>query len=400
MTCNASNFPKDLPDIPTLTDDTIITVSDGSADPKTSVKGYKTTLDDIGSYIGTHALDPPVNIQDLAAFQSSVGTITISGATGTLSSGVDHGNLAVGDVLAFAGAIPATVVTAIGTFPTITIFPSVDISTGSSFAYGKPTLTTKDSSGNIVNVLSSEGIMALKTLLVLSTTELADTSFFNSGGLSVIGETFSTTAVRTSTYSSYPAVGYSDIRSGDDTYIVQRSVDDGMVTYYHRPMLNAVITSNQTISGAVWIPIQFNIVNGSDTEGTTHQRNVVGGSPYDTTNYAYAVPYGSHYSDAAYLINVSVRVNVTGSAGQRFNLSIYSGSSATGDQLTLARTSVIFEMALTGHDYLLNVSRIVYLKPSTNANHRYIRAKAYCNGTTSTIVSTPSDTFFSLACLG
>ena len=403
MPGGTSNFPKNFPTLPTLTDDTIITVSDGSADPGTSIKAYKTTLDDIGSYIGGHhSLVPPVNIQDLSAFQPSLGTITVSGSTGTLTSSTDHGNLVVGDVIAFySGSLPSTVVVAIGGGLTITVFPFVDITVGVSFIYGKPTLTTKDSSGDIINVLSSEGIMSLKTLLVLSTTELADTSFFNSGGLSVIGEMLATSAVRSSTYSSYPTVGYSDIRSADDTYIVQRSVDDGMVTYYHRPMLNTAMSSNQVIPGtSTWTPVQFDIVNGTDTSNTTHQRNVVGGSTYDTTNYSYPVPYGTHYSDAAYLLDVQTTVEITSGAGYRFYLSVYSGTSATGDQLTLAGTMMSLDIAVVAHIYRLGLSRIVYLRPNGNANHRHIRVKAWWNGVSSTIQSYNHGTWFSLVCLG
>ncbi len=406
MACGQSNFPKDFPDIPTLTDDTIITVSDGSVDPGTSIKAYKTTLNDIGSYIGGHSLDPPISLQDPAAFQSSAGTITVSGSTGTLTSSVDYTNIAVGDVIAFAtDTLPSTVVLAKGGSLTITVFPFVDITSGISFDFGNPTLTTKDSSGNIINVLSSEGIMALKTLLVLNTVELADTSFFNSGGLSVIGELFASSAVRSSTYSSYPTVGYSDIRSADDVYIAQRSVDDGMVTYYHRPMLNAGMTTNQSISVGTWIPVQFNVANGTDAQNVTHQRAVVGSSGYDFTNFAYPIPYapipsGAHYSDVAYLITASVAVELTGIAGDRFHFAIYSGASATGDQLRLGQTAITLPMSVTFQTYLFDISRIVYLRPSSNANHRHIRMKAYSTCNSATIRSDYDGSWFNIVCLG
>ena len=407
MSCGTSNFPKDFPGIPTLTDDTIITVSDGSVDPGTSIKAYKTTLNDIGSYIGHHALDPPVEIQDLVAFQSSFGTISVSGTTGTLSSSVDHSNLSVGDIIAFPSgpswsALPTTVITAVGTFPdlTVTVFPFVDISPGQSFTYGPPTLTTKNSAGDIINSITSEGIISLKTLLVVDTSELADTSFFNSGGLSVIGELFATGAVRTSTYSSYPTVGYSDLRSADDAYIVQRSVDDGMVTYYHRPMLNAVMSSNQTMTLSTWNPVKFNKVDGTDVQGTTKSRIVVGGTIYDTTNYAYAIPYGTHYPDAAYMITANLSVTLTGAAGTRFYITINSGASATGDQLSLGETILDLQLGVTAHDFSLTLSRMVYLKPLSIPNHRFIRIRAYYNGTAATINYWNDRSWFSLVCLG
>lgn len=404
MAVNRSSFRKDLATIPTLTVDNYLSLSDGTTNPVTNIRIYKATLGDVAAFIGEKGLVAPVVIPDLVAFAYAAGYISITGSAGVLSSSIDHAALKVGDIITAGptGGFVSTIVQAKGTFPNITVLP-LPIPTGSvGFYYGSPTLATEDNADNIINTLSYGGITTAGTLLVDKETSLAATSFFNSAGALIDGLVYVTDAVRCSTYTSFPGVGYCDIRSSDDTYIVQRNVDDGMVTYYHRPFLNATLSADQTLTMATWNPIAFNVINGTDTQNTTKYRNVVGSAAYDTTNYAYPVPYSSDYPEAAYMLNVQVLVELKVGTNDYFYLSVYSGNTATGDQLILAEYFWRFSIAVTNRPYIFDVTRTVYLRPNVNPYHRWIRVKCYMNNGTNngTIIQTDENTYFNIVCLG
>jgi hypothetical protein len=400
---NRSSFIKDLATIPTLTEDNYLVLADGTLSAVTNIKSYKATMADVGAFIGEHTLVTPVIIRDQVAFTASIGTMTISGATATLSNATDHAALVVGDIIVFPANYPTTVVQAIGAFPNITVVPSINFAVGSAFFYGDATLSTLDSSDNVINTLSYGGITSIGTLLVSGPSEIGGVSYFNSLGLSIAGSAYVSDVVRCSTYTSYPSIGYSDIRDETDAYIIQRNVDDGMVTYYHRPFLNVTMTVSQPITPGVWTPVAFTVWNGTDAQNTTHQRNVVGSPSYDTTNYAFPVPYAADYPQAAYLINVAVAAEVSAKTNDLFFVSIYSGPTATGDTLILAETYHTFNFSVNARPYCFDVCRTVFLRPLANINHRWLRVKVWMTtggGNAATILSASENTFFNVVCLG
>lgn len=402
MAVNQSKFIKELTTIPTLAAENYLILADGSSSPVTSIKSYKATLADVGAYIGENVLVAPVVISDEEVFVESVGEITISGSTGTLTSSVDHSALEVGTILVLPG-YPSTVVQAVGTYPYITVIPSIDISIGIEFFYGKATLSTLDASDNVINTLSYGGITSVGTLLVVGPSEIAEASYFNSGGLSVVGETFVSDAVRCSTYTSYPGVGYCDIRSAYDVNIVQRNVDNGMVTYYHRPFLNATLSTDQTCTINAWNPVAFTVIDGTDSWSSTKYRNAIGSPLYDTTNYAFAVPYGDDYPESAYMVNCQVLTEVKVGTGDLFYLDIFAGNSATGDQTILAECYYKFNFSLVNQLFTFNVSRMVYLRPYINSYHRWIRVKVYLAtgpAGTLTVKRLDESTYSNIVCLG
>jgi hypothetical protein len=404
MAVNRSSFRKDLATIPTLTVDNYLSLSDGTSNPVTNIRIYKATLGDVASFIGEKGLIAPVVIPDQSVFASAAGTISITGSAGVLSSSIDYSAIEVGDIITAGagGGFVSTIVQAKAAFPNITVLP-LPIPTGATyFFYGTPTLATEDTVGNKINTLSYGGITTAGTLLVDKETSLAAASFFNAFGALIDGVVYVTDAVRCSTFTSYPGVGYCDIRSSDDTYIVQRNVDDGMVTYYHRPFLNATLAADQVLTTAAWNPVAFAVVNGTDAQNTTKYRNVVGAPVYDTTNYAYPVPYSTDYPSAAYMVNAQVLVEVKAGVNDYFYLSVYSGSTATGDQLILAEFFYRFSFAVTNKLFVFNVTRMVYLNPNVNIYHRWIRVKCYMNNGTNngTIIQTDENTYFNIVCLG
>lgn len=407
MAVNRSLHIKELVTIPSLNKDNYLALSDGSSSPVTSIITYKTTLGTLASFIGQQGLVPPVVLTDAPNnFVPAYGVMTVSSGLATLSVPADYAAIEVGDVIVFINypnTYPATVVTSKGAFPYLGVVSSIDITTGTAFYYGKGSIITKSQTGVIANTISSAGTISVGSLIVLGSSSIAQSSYFNTGGASVDGEVFVTDAVRCSTYTSYPTIGYADMRSADDTYIVQRNVDDGMVSYYHRPFLNAVMVSDQTMTTGVWNPVAFTVTTGADPQSTTHYRNVVGSPAYDTTNYAFPIPYTTDYPAVAYMIHAQVLVEITAGPGSRFYIDVFSGSTATGDTLILCEKFFRFSVNTVNSYLMIDVSRMVYLRPLSVADHRWIRVKCWLTsggGNSATIISTPEDTYFNAVCLG
>lgn len=373
-------FTRDLSTAPAIDKDSITVVSEESTN-----ETFKVTLADL--------LDS--SFKDASVFDTALGTITKSaGTAATLSDSTDHSNISVGDALVINGAV-SNIVIAKGSDPNITVIDSEPIS-AASFDFGAYNIATRDNLGNVTNVISTGGISVDGTSLVTGDSEIG-------AGLVVGGTAILNGGVEATQYRSKPTVGYSEIKNTVGDVSIQKNVDDGMITQPLRPSVNAVLTSNQGISPATWVKLNFARVDGTDIQDTTFNRYPISTAAYDTTNHVFPVPYTSDYSEALYLIAVGVRVSPTADAGDRWNLMIKSGPTATesgsSTSLRLAEEYIYFPISTSSESYL-GISRIVKLDPGSDSDHRYLSVWIWHDCTVLTIDAAPRHTYFSVCCLG
>lgn len=350
---------KDLPTISSLQNSTQFPVGDG-----TTNTGYKSTLNDLKSYIGTTPLGSPLIIDEASAPTTAAGTITwtIASNIATLSSTTDHGNLSVNDVILISGNVE-TYIVSIGTFPYVTILDTYTDRTAVGFSYVQPSYIARNSSGTTNTVISQGGVMTSGSIVSNNPSSFR-------GTVKVYGDVVADNTVNTD-----------KLRSTDGVNTTRWQYDDGMYTNPYRPGFNAGMSSDFTsVTAASWQKVPFNLVNSTDSASCTFTRVPVGAAGYDTTNYLFKVPYvASEYSETLYTLTASLYIEINSSGPPDYVIVSIVGVTNTswGTPLELARE---IHTSIGTHPPIyqsVDVTRVVKLNPNTVASHRYIGVRVY-----------------------
>jgi hypothetical protein len=410
---NRDLFLKELPALPSLTDSSIFPVSDGTTNPT-----YKTTMADIKTEIETSPFSAPLVITNETAGASSVGTITITGSTGAavLSSTTDYDNLEADDYVYFdipgEGNLTTYVISKDG-FPNITVVRTQRNIPASSFGYGVQTILTKTSGGITSNGLSTRGVVTRGSVLSAQGFSTygkvyTDKGVESNGPINAAG-TISTTSgnditsgnniTSTGSITVGTVTKTDNITSKTGSPYNQVNLNDGLPIYPYKTSFLAKPSTSQTILTGSYQKINFNVVNGSDTEAITHNRAPSGKTIYDTTNNVFVVPYDGTYVPLSYTIacTVTAEFNQGATPGNFYTsvrlLGTSTANGTSGSYLGFQRiqhykTQAIFTSSLS-------MSITMQLTPATIANHRYISVWMYHTTASAAVVTGNSITTFS-----
>ena len=374
---------KDFPVLTPLASSTEMPVGDGTADT-----GYKTTLNDIKTYIGTVPIPSPLTVDEGSAPVASAGTITWTKASNvaTVSSATDHGNLAVNDVILLSG-VAETYVVSIGVFPYITILGTYADVTTLSFSYVQPSYIARDAAGTTNTVISQGGVMTTGSVVSNSPSSLK-------GDVNVSGNLIVDYTTHTDR-----------LRSTDGAYSTRLQNDDGMFTTPYRPGFNSGMTADyNAVPAAVWTKVPFNLVNGADSSFCTFTRVPVGASGYDTANYLFAVPYiMPDYPETLYTFSASLYLQLNCPIPTCLVVVAIVGVSDTAwtNPIELAREISTTTVTHTLITQSIDVTRTVKLRPPTVPRHKYIGVRLYHTFNTLNIVNgTYNASHFSGICHG
>jgi hypothetical protein len=396
-----SNFIKNLSAHAALTSTDLLAVSDATAQNL-----EKTTLQDVTNYIGTGGINPPIVLGDKDPFTTATGTLSVVGSTGaaTLTNSTDHANIQEGDILLIDGGVTDgavnNIVTVKGVFPNLTLLPSLNAS-ARTFSYGKASIVSKDSSGNIKASISTGGLNTVGSIISNNSSSFRDGVGIKNGllvddvtAINVDADTVFTEEVR-----SKSGVGHVDLKPYDDSLISQRNFDDGMVATPYQPAFRADMSANQTaLPGGVWTKVNFDSV--------VINRVPSGFSGYDATNKVFAVPYGS-YSPGSnyqmYTLSTMVRFNFPITAQAKVEVMILGTSSptATSGVTLFLREHDFFASGGTRNIWMnTGCTGSLHLIPEVVANHRYISVWVKPSTTPFGLYFTSGYSWFSGICHG